>query len=214
MTSVVGDTPQVLLYWLPLGAGGRSIGWNGRVFEHLVAHHEHRRTCDLYHSALEVLVDDSRFVIEMAPVWADHETDHGVVREGPVGSRLLARSAAFRYGVRRWRDGVIPDVEDAVGGPLCVGRDATRARRLLELVPMVAALTWGRDELGAGEMWNSNSLTAWLLAESGHDVETIAPPLHGRAPGWQAGLAAARVPAAAPASRPRESNRTTEQPEG
>jgi hypothetical protein len=37
-------------------------------------------------------------------------------------------------------------------------------------------------------MWNSNSLTAWLLARSGHATDHIGPPAHGRAPGWDAGL--------------------------
>jgi hypothetical protein len=41
-------------------------------------------------------------------------------------------------------------------------------------------------------MWNSNSLIAWLLASSGHDVDAIGPPEHGRAPGWSAGLVVAR----------------------
>jgi hypothetical protein len=40
-------------------------------------------------------------------------------------------------------------------------------------------------------MWNSNSLTSWLLARSGHDPWVIAPPERGRAPGWHAGLALA-----------------------
>lgn len=56
--------------WLPLGAGGRSVRWNGLAFEMLVAHHEHREVRDLYHSALEVRVGPDRFVIEMTPVWA------------------------------------------------------------------------------------------------------------------------------------------------
>jgi hypothetical protein len=49
-------------------------------------------------------------------------------------------------------------------------------------------LTWGRDELRAGEMWNSNSLVAWMLARSGQCLEGIEPPAGGRAPGWGAGL--------------------------
>ena len=49
-------------------------------------------------------------------------------------------------------------------------------------------LTWGRDELGAGEMWNSNSAVAWALARTGHDMDAIGPPRGGRAPGWAAGL--------------------------
>ena len=47
---------------------------------------------------------------------------------------------------------------------------------------------WGRDELGAGEMWNSNSLISWLIARSGLAVESVQPPQGGRAPGWQAGI--------------------------
>ena len=60
---------------------------------------------------------------------------------------------------------------------------------MLALVPLVPAVTWGRDELRTGEMWNSNSLVSWLLARSGHDLTAVRPP--GRAPGWQAGLAVA-----------------------
>ena len=52
-------------------------------------------------------------------------------------------------------------------------------------------MTWGRDELGTGDMWNSNSLVAWLLARSGHEVSGLEPPGGGRAPGWSAGLVVA-----------------------
>ena len=41
-------------------------------------------------------------------------------------------------------------------------------------------------------MWNSNSVTAWLIACGGMDTESIHPPTGGRAPGWHAGLVAAR----------------------
>jgi hypothetical protein len=51
---------------------------------------------------------------------------------------------------------------------------------------------WGRDEQGAGEMWNSNSFIAWLIASSGLDAESIHVPAGGRAPGWRAGLVVAR----------------------
>jgi hypothetical protein len=51
---------------------------------------------------------------------------------------------------------------------------------------------WGRDELGTGEMWNSNSVIAWLLARSGLPTDAIRPPAGGRAPGWEAGLVTAR----------------------
>ena len=44
----------------------------------------------------------------------------------------------------------------------------------------------------AGEMWNSNSVIAWLLACSGGEMDRIRPPISGRAPGWEAGIGIAR----------------------
>jgi hypothetical protein len=186
----------VTLYWLPLGAGGRCVRRNGRLFEALMARREHRGVRDLYHSALEVRLGGDRFVIEMTPMLGGGTADRGVVRDGPVGARLLGRSKLFRYEVRRWRGGTIPDVREAVAGPRTVSADAARAEEVLRLVPLVPSLTWGRDESRAGEMWNSNSLTAWLLARSNHRMDTIGPPAHGRAPGWQAGLVVAARQAA------------------
>ena len=89
--------------------------------------------------------------------------------------------------------GIIPDLRYAVDSPRRVSSDESTARRVLELVASFPVATWGRDEQRTGEMWNSNSLTAWLLARSGHDTETdlFRPPAHGRAPGWSAGLAVA-----------------------
>jgi hypothetical protein len=69
----------------------------------------------------------------------------------------VGRFRLFRYEVRRWRDGVIPDVAEAVESPQVVSADPENARRILELVPKVPTLVWGRDELDTGEMWNSNS---------------------------------------------------------
>lgn len=186
---------SVDLYWLPLGAGGRFVRLNGRLFETIDAVLHRRRRCDLYHSALEVRLGQDRFVIEQGPVWNNKVAERGVVGEGPVGSVWLGRSRVFRYEVRCWDDGVIPDVAEAVASPVRLSCDAARARRVIELVPQVPIATWGRDELSAGEMWNSNSLISWLLARSGHDIAAIAPPLQGRAPGWRAGLTvAARQP--------------------
>lgn len=183
-----GPAASVDLYWLPLGAGGRFVRLNGRVFEALDAGLHRRRRCDLYHSALEVQLGDSRVVIEQGPVWNNKAPERGVVGEGPVGSVRLGRSPMFRYEVRCWPDGVIPDVAEAVASPVRVSRDAACARLVIHLVPQVPRATWGRDELKAGEMWNSNSLISWLLARSGHDTSAITPPPHGRAPGWDAGL--------------------------
>jgi hypothetical protein len=59
-------------------------------------------------------------------------------------------------------------------------------------VPSVPTHVWGRDELRTGEMWNSNSVIAWLIAGCGLDAESIEPPVGGWAPGWRAGIVAAR----------------------
>jgi hypothetical protein len=189
------------LYWLPLGAGGHSVRLNGRVFEWIAARLDRRDRCDLYHSALEVRVPEGRFAIEMTPIGAGDGAERGVVADGPVGTRAAGRFPLFRYEIRRWRDGVIPDLAEAVDSPqrLTDGLDA--ARLLLDLVPQVPTPVWGRDELGAGEMWNSNSLTSWLVVRSGLDVDSIRLPAGGRAPGWRAGIVIARREAAAEARR-------------
>ena len=70
-----------------------------------------------------------------------------------------------------------------------------RRRGALTVISLAAGFptaTWGRDELGAGEMWNSNSLVSWLLSRSGFDLDAVRPPRGGRAPGWTAGIAVAR----------------------
>ena len=186
---------RVNLYWLPLGAGDHCVRLNGRLYEAIVARKQRRTAQDLYHSALEVQLRDDRFVIESAPGWGSRESDRGVVCEGPVGLVWLGHSRFFRYEVRRWHNGVIPDASAAVASPIKVGTMVAQAEQLLELVPRSPTATWGRDELRTGEMWNSNSLIAWLLASSGHDVGVVSPPAHGRAPGWSAGLViAARQP--------------------
>ncbi|MGH3136276.1 MAG: hypothetical protein ACRDPV_07275 [Gaiellaceae bacterium] len=184
--------PGVDLYWLPLGAGGHSVRLNGRVFEAVTARVERRTACDLYHSALEVRVPEGRFVIEQAPVRDNSGRDRGVVVEGAVGSRRLGRFRLFRYEVRRWRDGVIPDIGEAVESPQRLTGDLLRAQRVLDLVPLAPAFVWGRDESRAGEMWNSNSLISWLIACSDLHGESVNPPAGGRAPGWRAGLVVAR----------------------
>jgi hypothetical protein len=180
------------LYWIPLGAGGHCVRFNGRVFEAVAAARRHRARADLYHTALVVELDGDRHAIEVAPSWAGNEAGRGVIATGAVGSRLLGRCRAFRYEVRCWRGGSIPDLAEAVGGPRRVTGDPAVARRLLDVIARVPTPVWGRDELGAGEMWNSNSVVAWLLASVGLPTGRLRPPPSGRAPGWDAGLAVAR----------------------
>jgi len=179
---------EVDLYWLPLGAGGHSVRINGIVFEAVMSRLEGRQARDLYHSALEVRVPAGRFVIEMTPIPDGNGAQRGVVAEGAVGSRRVRHLRIFRYEVRRWHEGVIPDVDEAVDSPQLLTHDLRLAQRLLEVVPDVPTAVWGRDELGTGEMWNSNSLTSWLIARSGLAAGAIEPPAGGRAPGWDAGL--------------------------
>lgn len=179
------------LYWLPLGAGGHSVRLNGKVFETVAARGARREPCDLYHSALEVTAPSGDFVVEQAPAWGER-AERGVVAEGPVGLRALGRVRFFRYEVRCWRDGTIPDVGEAVASPIRLGGDPRLASHLIELVPHVPTPTWGRDELNAGEMWNSNSTISWLLVRAGIDADLIPLPPRGRAPGWRAGIVIAR----------------------
>jgi hypothetical protein len=164
---------------------------NGCIFEWFASRLARRDRRDLYHSALEVHVPEGRFVIEQAPAWSGG-SDRGVVAEGAVGSRAARPFRLFRYEVRRWQDGAIPDVAEAVESPRGLSDDLAGARRLLDLVPQVPTPTWGRDELHAGEMWNSNSTISWLFCRSGLDAASIPPPAGGRAPGWRAGIVVAR----------------------
>ena len=183
---------SVDLYWLPLGAGGHFVRLNGRAYEALMARIERRPARDLYHSALQVQLPEATFVVEQTPVPDRRGTERGVVAAGAVGSRWAARFRVFRYEIRLWRDGHIPDVAEAVDSPRRLTGDERRARRLLDVVAHVPTPVWGRDELGTGEMWNSNSVIAWVIASSGIDAGWIRPPAGGRAPGWRAGLEVAR----------------------
>ena len=176
------------LYWLPLGAGGRFVRLNGRIYESGAALFQRRRPLDLYHSALEVAVGPDRWVIEVTPVVGSGSGSHGAVAEGPVGAGWAGRLSIFRYEIRRWPEGRIPDVDEAVESPNRLCEDPEVARRLLELTPQVPTATWGRDELDTGDMWNSNSVVSWLIARSGIDTAPIHPPAGGRAPGWSAGI--------------------------
>jgi len=179
---------SVDLYWIPLGAGQHVVRLSGRLFEAISSRVQRRRPCDLYHSALVVVAPAGRFVIEQTPVPDHHGQRRGVVVEGAVGSELAGRFRLFRYEVRRWRDGVIPDIAEAVSSPVRLTEEPTRASQILDLVPRVPALVWGRDEGHTGEMWNSNSVVAWLLAGAGLDPGRMQPPTGGRAPGWRAGV--------------------------
>ncbi len=130
--------------------------------------------------------------MEMTPSFGGPGTDRGVVVTGPVGrARRRRRQAAAlrdpllarREHQRHRRGG---------GDPLRLSDSADDARRIIALAPDVPPLTWGRDERNAGEMWNSNSVIAWLVKRAGLAAEQVRPPRGGRAPGWRAGVTVAR----------------------
>jgi hypothetical protein len=193
MIDGVDDTAPaaVDLFWIPLGAGGRVVRHVGAIYEAASALLSRRPRTQLFHTALVVRIAETSWVIESAPIRDDRGPDRGVVAEGPVGMRLAGRFRLFRYEIRRWRGGVLADADEAVGGPVRVAADIGRAERVLDLVPSVPTPVWGRDGLHTGDMWNSNSLTAWLLVRAGVDTSPLEPPTGGRAPGWHAGIAIA-----------------------
>jgi len=179
------------LWWLPVGAGGHVVIHTSRWWELIEAKKERRAPRPLFHAALEVFVGDVRHLIEMAPAWGVPRRPRGVVAKGPVGMRWLGRSRFFRYEVRCWSDGILPDRAWAVDSPVSLPISAIEAESLLARVGAVPRITWGRDTLGCGDMWNSNSLVSWLLMTAGIDATQLDPPDGGRAPGWASGVAAA-----------------------
>ena len=114
--------------------------------------------------------------------------ERGVVGGGAVGSRFLGRARIFRYEIRRWSGGVIPDIGYAIDSPVVISIDAGEVARVLGLLPEVPSNVWGRDAARTGDMWNSNSVVSWTLASAGCVDRAGRPPRHGRAPGWEAGI--------------------------
>ncbi|MFW2383797.1 MAG: hypothetical protein ACN4GZ_18745 [Acidimicrobiales bacterium] len=183
------------LYWIPLGAGDRPgqgvVRFFGRAFETVTAIVGRRERCELFHAALVARFDNETVVVEVAPVPDDNGRDaRGVVATGAVGMGSLGRFRVFRYEVRCWRNGTIPDLAYAMESPRGITDDPQLARRVLDGLPDVPTPVWGRDELQTGEMWNSNSVIAWALAQQGLDGEAGVPPNNGRAPGWSSGIVA------------------------
>jgi hypothetical protein len=97
------------------------------VFEAISARLERRTDFDLYHSALEVMLDGERTVIQMAPAWPARGGERGAVAEGPVGARWAGRLRIFRYEIRRWRYGRIPDVDEGRCPPWAPGQSPSRS---------------------------------------------------------------------------------------
>ena len=180
----------VQLWWLPVGAGGHVVVHTSRWWERFHALMEHRPEQPLFHSSLIVVRATGEWVIEMAPAWGQRNPSRGVVASGPVGLRFLGRFRLFRYEVRCWPQGVLPDRQYAVASPVVFPLTDAAAAGLLARAAAVPSHTWGRPINGSTDMWNSNSLTSWLLQGAGLDAAGISPPQGGTAPGWAAGIAA------------------------
>lgn len=174
------------VWWSAVGDGAPVARHASAWWERAVAAREHRAPETLVHAMLEVVVDGDAWVVEMAPTWGrGAAAPRRVVVVGPVGSALLAWCPVFRYEVR-----VAPGVADR-GAAVAVGDELRTTGDLLGGLAHVPLRTWGRDEARDGDMWTSNSVVAWLLVRAG--LEPPGPPPGYRAPGWAAGVAAARA---------------------
>ena len=183
------------LYWIPLGAGGHSVRFNGRVFEAIEA----ARAAP---AALRPLPRGARRRARTAsatrsrsrPRRTRDEASRGVVATGAVGSRYAAPAAPVSLRGPLLARRVDPGSRlGASAGPAGSRRPAV-ARRLLDAGRGRAHAGLGPRRAGAGEMWNSNSMIAWSLSAAGLPTAAIRAPAGGRAPGWDAGLVVARRP--------------------
>jgi hypothetical protein len=150
--------PSLELFWIPLGADGRVVRRCGRIYERIAAGRRRRPPCDLYHAALVATISSGRCTIEMTPVPDANGAQRGVVAEGAVGAAFLGRWRMFRYEIRCWPGGCIPDLDHAIGPPVVVSRNAAEIAKAVELIRDVPTYVWGRDVVGVGDMWSCNSV--------------------------------------------------------
>jgi hypothetical protein len=175
-------TAAVDLYWIPLGAGGHCVRFNGRVFEAIEAARQHRQRCDLYHAALVVELDGDRYTIEIAPSPNADEASRGVVATGPVGSRYAGWLRLFRYEIRCWRGGSIPDLDWAVGGPRRLTSDPPATRQLLDLITTVPTPVLRPPPRGRAPGWDAGLEVARRSGAHERDMPTLGkPPLAAQA---------------------------------
>jgi hypothetical protein len=100
---------------------------------------------------LEVRVPEAVYVIEQAPIRPSDGAERGVVAERAVGAQAAGRLKLFRYEIRCWRDGVIPDIDEAVDSPQRLTNDLRLAQRVLEAVRAVPTPVWGRMSCAQGK---------------------------------------------------------------
>ena len=189
-------TAAVDLYWIPLGAGGHCVRFNGRVFEALAAARGAAaslrplpRRARRRHRRRAVTRSSSRR--RRTATWRAGASS----RRAPSAAATPGGCVVFRYEVRCWRDGSIPDLGAAVGGPMPADERSPRSPATCStlVADRPTCRCGGATSYDAGEMWNSNSMIAWLIAGRGAaGGATCDRRPDGRAPGWAAGLEVAR----------------------
>lgn len=152
---------------------------------------------DLYHSALEVQIEEddecSLYIIEMQDYIREHalqlevgQIKYGFFARGILGT-LVAALVGPAYGIRKWRNGRIVDADRldlAHPNPQVLSTSCTDARRVLDLVSQVPSHRYGAD-------WTSNSVISWILEKASLNPAGTSPPVHGVVPGWREGVVAA-----------------------
>ena len=76
--------------------------------------------------------------------------------------------------------------------PIRLMSDGAHAQSSIEVLASASKLMLGRDELGAGPMWNFDSIAAWVLTRSQIDAEAVQPPSGGKTRGWSARIRASQ----------------------
>ena len=129
-------------------------------------------------------------MIEQTPVRDLSGEQRGVVAEGAVGARWAGRFRIFRYEIRVWRGGHIPDVAEAVDSPRRLTSEASRPAR-------ARSRSRGADPgLGSRRVRHGRDVELELRDRVGdraqrHRRRVDPAAAGGRAPGWQAGVVVA-----------------------
>ncbi len=186
-----GELDYLDLYWLPVGAGTHFQKASLVLYERVAATLGRRPRGALYHTALKFALDGRAYTLELMPVPAPQGIPS--LMTGPVGVRGADRIRILRYQLLRTEQATLPDEQWAVDSPDRLPTTAATIGAMMELAPAVPAHTWGRRVVGTSEMWTSNSAISWLLTRVGVSAEAIPVPAGGRAPGWHAGIQAAKT---------------------
>lgn len=96
------------LYWIPLGAGGHLVRFNGIVLEAISSMIQRRPRRDIYHTALAIRTPSGPYTVEMTPVPNRRSWERGIVAQGSVGTRWAGRGTIVltRSGCQGRRRGV------------------------------------------------------------------------------------------------------------